>query len=114
MMSNFETNTNQESFWHGDVILHKCLPVDNLEMEQPSEKGYILAEGEITGHMHRILEIGKVEMFHKNGKRYLRVYELVDLLHEEHGKILIPPGFYEIETVKEYDPWEKYIRRVKD
>ena len=46
----------------------------------------------------------KVDYFKNAGKTYINVKEPVELKHEEHKTIIVQPGSYEIDQVKEYDP----------
>lgn len=78
------------------------------------ENKIILAEGEITGHAHVITDTKNACRYTLNEKTYLLVENPVELYHEEHNTLTIQPGTYEIDTVKEYDPFEKEIRRVQD
>ncbi|MBN3926004.1 MAG: hypothetical protein HWQ37_23430 [Nostoc sp. NMS4] len=71
----------------GDVIL---LPVQQVEGQKIPH--LTLAEGEATGHKHRITE-GKAELSEKYGTLCLRVFsESALLAHEEHKAISIPQG----------------------
>jgi hypothetical protein len=97
----------------GDVIL---LPVQQavsaaalqeLGQELPH---LILAEGEVTGHKHRVSE-GEAQLYEKDGTLYLRVISDTALLtHEEHKTISIPQGTWMVRIQREYEPqgW-KYV-----
>ncbi len=102
----------------GDVLLHpiKELPKDAL-LDNPIGD-IILAEGEVTGHAHRIRKWkNKVESFRLNDSRYLRVLKPVPIDHEEHGthdittKVL-QPGLYEVRLQTEV--WLDEVRQVAD
>jgi hypothetical protein len=77
------------------------------------EKGMILAEGEVTGHHHRIPTARRVNMRPtRNGDGTVRLLEVkrgkpVDLVHEEHETIKLPPGHYEVRIQREYAPAER-------
>ncbi|WP_144866792.1 hypothetical protein [Hyella patelloides] len=63
-----------------------------------------LAEGEVTGHSHRI-DNGQAELYEKNGTLYLRVLsETASLIHEEHHAITIPQGNWLVRIQREYEP----------
>ena len=83
----------------GDVIL---LPVEQTEgQKQPH---LTLAEGEVTGHSHRISE-GQAELYEQNGTLYLRVLsETATLTHEEHKAIQLPQGSWMVRIQREYEP----------
>jgi hypothetical protein len=63
-----------------------------------------LAEGEVTGHRHRISN-GEAELLERDGVLYLRVLSPTALLtHEEHAEITIPKGSWKIRIQREYEP----------
>ncbi|MBD2092340.1 hypothetical protein H6F67_21045 [Microcoleus sp. FACHB-1515] len=63
-----------------------------------------LAEGEVTGHRHRITE-GEAELYEQNGTLYLKVRSPTALLsHEEHRAIAIPQGNWQVRIQREYEP----------
>lgn len=91
----------------GDVILKKA------EIPQGATKrnSLVLAEGEVTGHFHR-LENGQT--FEFDGKLYAEITEKYSTLyHEEHEIQEVPAGTYEIIIQREYDD-EKEWRNVCD
>jgi hypothetical protein len=101
---------------HGDVIItFTNLPNDFDSM--PIVKDSCLAYGEATGHAHKIF--GDPEDFElrecpKTKTRHLKVVRDVCLKHQEHNPVILPPGAYRIGIQREYDPFEKLIRRVAD
>lgn len=104
----------KEILQHGDVVLKRIDNIPGKAKKAKTAGDIILAEGEVTGHAHRIKDIDKAELFINNGLYMLQVNEPVDLVHEEHKTITIQPGNYEIDRVKEYDPFEEEIKRVQD
>jgi hypothetical protein len=63
-----------------------------------------LAEGEVTGHRHRISN-GDAELLERDGVLYLKVLSPTALLtHEEHAEVTIPQGNWEIRIQREYVP----------
>ncbi len=83
----------------GDVIL---VPTDQLNGTKLSH--LTLAEGEVTGHRHRISE-GEAELYERDGTLYLKVLSHTALLtHEEHKPISIPQGNWLIRIQREYEP----------
>ena len=105
----------------GDVVIKKVNAPKNMpkkKVNRSSDGMLVLAEGEVSGHRHRIKQI-RAEMFDiGNGSSggglafLLKVEKTAMLLHEEHDTIAIPPGFYEIYHQREYPPAE--IKRVVD
>lgn len=83
----------------GDVIL---LPAEQVEGQQLPH--LTLAEGEVTGHAHRISD-GQAELREENGTLYLRVLSPeATLTHEEHKAIKIPQGTWMVRIQREYEP----------
>lgn len=84
----------------------------------------VLAYGEVTGHAHAIkaksatlyeLPVDKsrgADDVWLAAQRFLIVKRAVDLSHEEHATIHIPPGHYKVIRQREYSPEE--VRNVAD
>lgn len=63
-----------------------------------------LAEGEVTGHRHRITQ-GTAELYERNGTLYLKVLSPTALLtHEEHQPIAVSKGDWIVRIQREYEP----------
>lgn len=76
-------------------------------------KEAILAEGEVTGHAHRLGS--KVEVFETDEKT--RIFDLTTpdtVKHEEHKEIELPVDNYESDKVIEFDHFENEARKVQD
>lgn len=96
----------------GDVLLRRVTSVPKEAVEVvPSANGHILAEGEVTGHAHRV-RTEHAQMFALGALVYLKVLERTQLLHEEHGPIELREGNYQVIRQREYTPQE--IRQVAD
>ncbi len=102
----------------GDVLLIEVKVIPKDAFEQPIVgHELVLAYGEATGHRHRVEFLDKsdgVKLYHASGgERYLHVAGVtLDLLHEEHETVKVPPGKYLIPSRFEYTPAE--LRRVAD
>lgn len=101
---------------HGDVVLTLGVAPSDFEL-MPKVVDSCLAYGEATGHAHKIF--GEPEHYDlrecpKTKTRHLRVVEPVLLKHQEHSPFILPPGDYRIGIQREYDPFEKLVRRVAD
>jgi hypothetical protein len=94
----------------GDVFV---TAVANLPSTGRVARRPVLAEGEITGHAHRLQEPASGQVFSVGPDLYLEVLaETATLVHEEHGPVTLPRGGYAIRIQREYSPQE--IRRVVD
>ena len=97
----------------GDVYFVK---VDKQNKPYKEERDVILAEGEVTGHKHRIQNPSTVKMYNVNAVQttdkanyFLRAFMQVGedsttVVHEEHEAITLPPGEYEVRIQQEYSP----------
>jgi hypothetical protein len=102
--------SKKDLYRHGDVLVEqvKMIPTDAVKQTH-----LVLAEGELTGHVHRIAEKDSAELYRHGSNLYLRVLKTAaTLLHQEHGPISLPQGEYRIWRQREYSPRE--IRVVRD
>ena len=93
----------------GDVFIVSTpnLP-DDVSGHRP-----ILAEGEVTGHSHRVSDPVTAQVFRGNTGMFMQVTaDQATIVHDEHAPVMIPRGNYAIRIQREYHP--KEIRRVVD
>ncbi len=87
---------------HGDVLIARveAFPADATRLPH-----CVLAEGELTGHCHRVDGPGVAELFESGSNRFLQVVaDSARLIHEEHRTITLPRGFYRVWQQREYTP----------
>jgi len=103
--------TNQ--YRQGDVLIVTS-EVPSLAEKQNIKEKLILAEGEATGHTHAIYDLDSASLFvnAEKSKSYLKTRKPTELMHEEHDKINLPIGEYEIIRQREYAPGS--IKTVAD
>lgn len=82
----------------GDVFIQQCSK-PNME-NAIKQNDLVLAEGEVTGHAHRV--VGKAVLLMVATKMYLECLERCHVVHEEHGSIELDPGYYEIRRQREF------------
>lgn len=73
----------------------------------------LLASGEITGHHHRATATD-VAVYGSGIERRLHAPTGTAVVHEEHKRIEIPPGEYDITRQREIDPDTEEARAVAD
>ena len=127
-----------EKYQQGDVVMFK---VDAKYFEEHTRKGKeykvgyqggknehaIVAFGEVTGHKHQVnmkdmaKEAGVTLSMGYNRKAGVDVpegfvvhNEVVTITHEEHDPIKLPPGYYIVNIVKEFDHIARRSRNVAD
>lgn len=97
---------------HGDLLIKR---IESLPEGLTKLNTKILAEGEATGHHHRLTsQTAQVFRDDANQRRYLSIEEPTLLVHEEHKPITIEEGTYVVIQEREFDPFANYIRRVTD
>lgn len=111
-----------EIYRQGDVLLIpvSAVPDGVNKVRRDRKRGIVLAEGEATGHAHKILDRGAslYELIapgdvEEMRRRFLHVEsEVVALVHDEHATIHVPSGDYEVIGQVEYQP--EALRRVAD
>lgn len=100
-----------EWYQQGDVTIKPATIPSGLR----TDRGRVLAYGEVTGHAHRLTEASDGLLVEVEGVLYLSVGQGgAEIIHEEHGAQVIPPGEYRIGAVREYDHFAEEARRVRD
>lgn len=86
----------------GDVLL---MPLSQADERFSQKLNHLtLAEGEVTGHRHRISD-GQAELYERDGTLYLKVLSSeATLTHEEHHAVTIPQGDWLVRIQREYEP----------
>jgi len=99
-------------YQQGDVLF---VPrADNIPENTEVKKDMIVAEGEVTGHMHEVISPDATVYVDKEGNIFLDAEKGATVTHQEHHKVDVPPGKYDIKIVREYDPLENEVREVRD
>lgn len=99
----------------GDVLIKAVSEIPKTATKiNPKERGYVLAEGEFTGHAHTIADTQSVEMFKTDEQVYLSVLKEITVTHEEHKPVTVEPGVYTIGIVQEYDHFAEEAKNVQD
>ncbi len=75
---------------------------------------FVLAEGETTGHKHRITAERMEVTQMKDGRFYLALESEGKMTHEDHKTITIAPGIYEVGREREMNWFLKVVRKVVD
>lgn len=97
----------------GDVFFTQAeaLP-DGAKAVERTLRGYVIAEGEATGHAHVVLD--DIELYEKDGVLYLRTETEIQVKHEEHKSVILNKGIWKVGIVREYDPFSEETRNVMD
>ena len=95
--------SNQTSYRQGEVLLIK----ETSEVVLGDELSTVLAEGEITGHKHEIID-GKVfgRQYWGSGTQFVVSNGKTTLIHPEHGPVKIDKGVWRVRIQREYSESE--------
>ncbi len=106
---------NEYQAFQGDVSIIKIEQADKKLNFKPLKNGFVVAEGEVSGHHHRLVADREaiVEIAQDENGFYLNVKSgSVNLNHESHATQTIEKGLYFIGKQWEYSEIEE--RRVLD
>lgn len=102
-----DRNTSQANqvnvlYRHGDVLIKQ---IPHLPSNAQKLVGATLAQGEVTGHSHRLQQVDAVQLWGHGNQLFLEVKaSSATLIHEEHRAIELPYGFYRVWKQREYRP----------
>ena len=101
----------QGTLWRqGDVFI---IARSGLPKQGRAERRPVLAEGEATGHAHRVKDPTTTSVNSNKTEKNKEVSgDSATIIQDEHHAITVPRGEYEIRIQREYTP--KEIRRVVD
>lgn len=95
---------------HGDVLLAPAKKVPGSAKRLPH---LVLAQGELTGHSHRLEPSTAAELYQDGATMFLNVTATpARLVHPEHSTIELPVGLYRVWRQREYSP--QAIRIIRD
>ena len=98
-------------YGQGDV---RMFPIEDIPAEAKVKKDGVVAEGEATGHAHRVSDIQAAMVLEHGENMFINAPDGTTITHEEHKPITLPPGKYKVGIVQEFDHFEEESRRVQD
>jgi hypothetical protein len=103
-------------FRQGDVLVFSVEVIPESVTPVARDAGRIvLAYGEVTGHAHAIMDRdAELLAASTTDDRFLRIMSAVELRHEEHATITLPPGNYIVRRQREYSAKDMAPVRVAD
>lgn len=89
--------------WRQGDIFIETIPLIPAAATQQSH--LVLADGELTGHSHRVADPDTALLFAHREDLFLQVIaDEADVIHQEHGTVTLPRGRYRVWRQREYDP----------
>lgn len=103
MLNHRRSQADQTStlYRHGDVLITR---IASLPIGVQRREGVTLAQGEVTGHSHRLQQADAGQLWARGSELFLEVKAAALLIHEEHRAIELPHGFYRVWKQREYRP----------
>jgi len=101
-------------YQQGDVLIESVerIPAEAREVKHNNGR-LILAAGEATGHAHAITALGAM-LLQKDNDLFVTTKEETEVVHEEHGTVVLPAGDFKIRKVVEFDHFMEEAREVAD
>jgi hypothetical protein len=97
----------------GDIFFTRTRKIPSgAKSLKRKERGYIITEGEATGHAHVVED--EVELYEKDGVLYMKTSKTIKVQHEEHKPVTLSEGIWKVGIVREFDPFLEEIRRIRD
>jgi len=87
---------------------------DNWKKKAKRVADNVIAEGEISGHLHQVTNGRLYDHPEKKGVMILEAGEGCIVTHPEHKPIHCPKGIFEIEIQREFTGGKEQSRKVKD
>lgn len=107
-----KTVNQVKKYQSGDVLI-KSTTIPKKEWGKKVNH-LILQKSDISQHAHVVKGKAVLCSTSKNDEFFLEALADVVVTHEEHKEIKFPKGKYFVYGVKEFDPFEEEIRRVRD
>ncbi|SVC53264.1 uncharacterized protein METZ01_LOCUS306118 [marine metagenome] len=101
---------------HGDLLLKSDEDIV-IPKGSKSLKTDVLAEGEATGHTHRL--VGQAQILEHEAadgtvEKFVDAKQDSQLVHQEHNTIDIPKGVYRVVQEREFDVIDEMSKQVYD
>ena len=95
----------------GDVLLKE---IGRLPFGLKKAQDNILALGEATGHNHKLVSEQICVFEDKQKNKFVNLEQDTELIHEEHGKIVLDAALYMMVKEREFSPFDEEIKAVMD
>lgn len=103
---------SKQNFQQGDVLGQKLKSMPDGEQKIIARKRLVVAHGE-SGHSH-VIEDDEAELIQIGERMILKLEKQATITHEEHGKITLDAGIWDIGRVQEFDYFSMMQRQVID
>ncbi|HYG75900.1 MAG TPA: hypothetical protein VEK08_12930 [Planctomycetota bacterium] len=91
----------------GDILFQSIRALPNQATRRAD---LVIAEGERTGHQHRVAESGTAELFELDGELFMNVKApSATVVHNEHKPIVFKTGVYRVWKQREYSPEQNFF-----
>ena len=100
---------------HGDVVIEALDTKPETGPEIVDARGVVLAEGEATGHAHRVVGQTRLYAGADGAEKFLRVVRsAATVTHEEHKDVALRPGWYRVSQKRQYSEDDQGWQTVLD
>lgn len=118
-MNTDPTDNQTKGIVHGECLIFQSKIPEDAIPEQHSDKQIIIANSEVTGNHHVIMNNPGVKFYHNSAKtrRFMKnetETSVQCVIADRHTAIPIPPGEWEIDMQQEFDYFAMAKRNVAD
>ena len=116
-MFHFLFKKKPKIYRHGDLLIRQVKKISESTKRLSTN---IIAEGEVTGHNHKLYGSHQVYGTHSSQNwriiepTYFQAKEEISLKHQEHNTLKISKGLYEILHERECNPFKNIQQEVVD
>lgn len=90
----------KEMYRQGDILFVR---IERIPKQHANKKmDGVVAEGEATGHAHRVVDGDLWERGHSGIDLFVEAGVATKIVHEEHGTIELPKGVYKVVRQREF------------
>jgi hypothetical protein len=110
-MNQIDGSSCLETYRQGDVLFVR-IREDQIPAGAAPSADPVLARGEATGHAHRLGDPGAALHLLEEASQFLLVVRPLEVVHEEHRALALPPGAYRVILQREFPV--SFLPRARD
>lgn len=87
----------------GDLLFLRCDEIPEEAKKKTDPKG-VIAEGEVTGHLHQIRPGTEAALYIGAALAYIQCLQETPIDHDEHDTVILSVGDWVVKRQREYEP----------
>ena len=103
----------QKHYRQGDVLIIES-SIPEAAQKQEKESRIVLEHGEVTNHAHAVRDPQAGSLYLEGTRKFLEICFATSVQHEEHSKIPLNPGSYEVRRQVTWSALQQMAQIVRD